>query len=81
MMELVYAETAIRQLKSLERDTRDRIVEKVHFYASQPDPLEFAEPLTGLNAYRFRVGDYRVVFQREKQMIFVLSVRRRDDAY
>jgi len=80
-MDLIYAETAIRHLKALERDTRNRIIEKVRFYTSQPDPLEFAEPLTGLNAYRFRVGDYRVVFQCEKQMIFVLSVRRRDDAY
>jgi mRNA-degrading endonuclease RelE of RelBE toxin-antitoxin system len=50
MMGLIYADTAIRQLKSLERNTRDRIIEKVLFYASQPDPLEFAEPLTGLNA-------------------------------
>jgi mRNA-degrading endonuclease RelE of RelBE toxin-antitoxin system len=80
-MEIFYADTAVRQLKSLECNIRDRIIKKVHLYASQPDPLEFAEPLTGLTAYRFRIGDYRVVFQREQHLIHVLSVRRRDEAY
>lgn len=80
-MEIFYADTAVRQLKSLERNIRDRIIKKVHLYASPPDPLEFAEPLTGLKAYRFRIGDYRVVFQREQHLIHVLSVRRRDEAY
>jgi mRNA-degrading endonuclease RelE of RelBE toxin-antitoxin system len=80
-MKIFYADTAVRQLKSLERDIRDRIIKKVHLYASQPDPLKFTEPLTGLKAYRFRIGDYRVVFQREQHLIHILSVRRRDETY
>lgn len=80
-MELFYADIAARQLKALDRQVRDRILEKVLHYANQPDPLEFAEPLTGLKACRFRVGDYRIVFERRGELIFVLSVRRRDDAY
>lgn len=80
-MELFYAEAAKQQLKALEYDVQQRILAKLHFYVSQADPLDFAEPLTGLRAHRFRVGDYRVVFQHDRDLIYVLSIRRRDEAY
>ena len=80
-MDVFYTETAKRQLKKLEHDLQERIVEKVRFYASQPDPLEFAEPLTGHDAYRFRIGAYRVAIDVEDNTITVISIRRRDEAY
>ena len=58
-----------------------RILEKVALYASQPNPLEFAEPLTGYDMYRFRVGDYRVALQINQNIMYIKSVRHRDKAY
>ena len=55
-MDVFYTDTAKRQLKKLEYDLQERIVDKVRFFVSQSDPLEFAEPLTGYDAYRFRIG-------------------------
>jgi mRNA-degrading endonuclease RelE of RelBE toxin-antitoxin system len=80
-MNVFYTETAKRQLKKLEHDLQESIVEKVRFYSSQPDPLEFAEPLAGHDAYRFRIGDYRVAVEVEDDTITVISIRRRDEAY
>jgi mRNA-degrading endonuclease RelE of RelBE toxin-antitoxin system len=80
-MDVFYTETAKRQLKKLEHDLQERIVEKVRFYAAQPDPLEFAEPLAGHDAYRFRIGGYRLAVDVEDQTITVISIRRRDEAY
>jgi mRNA interferase RelE/StbE len=80
-MDVYYTDTAKRQLKKLERHIQERIVDKVRFFVSQSDPLEFAEPLTGYDAYRFRIGDYRVTFELEDDMVRVLSIRRRDEAY
>jgi mRNA interferase RelE/StbE len=80
-MEIFYTDTAKQQLKALEHDLRERILEKLQFYASQPDPLDFAERLSGLRAFRFRVGDYRVVVQHNQSLLYVLSIRRRDEAY
>jgi mRNA interferase RelE/StbE len=80
-MDVFYTETAKRQLKKLEHDLQERIVEKVRFYATQPDPLEFAEPLTGQDVYRFRVGDFRVAIDVDDDTITVISIRRRDEAY
>jgi len=53
----------------------------MRFYEQQPDPLQFAEPLTGSQSYRFRVGDYRVIFKVMHNAIWVLAIRRRDKAY
>ena len=80
-MDVYYTDTAKRQLKKLEYDLQERIVDKVRFFVSQSDPLEFAEPLTGYDAYRFRIGDYRVTFELEDDALRVLSIRRRDEAY
>lgn len=80
-MDVYYTDTAKRQLKKLERHVQERIVDKMCFFISHSDPLEFAEPLTGYNAYRFRVGDYRLTFELENDTVRVISIRRRDDAY
>jgi len=80
-MDVYYTDTAKRQLKKLEKYIQERIVDKVRFFVSQSDPLQFAEPLTGYDAYRFRVGDFRVTFEVEDEALRVLSIRRRDEAY
>ena len=46
-MNVYYTDTAKQQLKELEKYLQIRILDKVALYASQPNPLEFAEPLTG----------------------------------
>jgi mRNA interferase RelE/StbE len=79
-MDVYYTDTAKRRLKKLDHHIQERIVDKVRFYASQPDPLHFAEPLTGYDAYRFRVGDHRVTFEVEDDTLRVLSIRHRDEA-
>ncbi len=80
-MDVYYTENAKRQLKKLETNIQERIVDKMRFFVSQSDPFQFAEPLTGYDAYRFRVGDYRVTFELEDDTARVLSIRRRDEAY
>jgi hypothetical protein len=44
-------------------------------YASLPNPLEFAEPLAGYDMNRFRVGDYRVAFQIDQNIISLADIR------
>jgi mRNA-degrading endonuclease RelE of RelBE toxin-antitoxin system len=80
-MNVYYTDTAKQQLKELERHFQKRILDKVALYASQPNPLEFAEPLIGYDMYRFRVGDYRVAFQIGQNIMYIKSVRHRGKAY
>ena len=58
----------------------NRIEEKIDFFAHQESPLLFSKSLGG-GLYRFRVGDYRVIFYIENDMIYVYKIDRRDKVY
>lgn len=73
--------TAEDQFDSLTPLHRRRISAKMRFFAAQPDPVKFAEPLTGSHEYRFRVGDYRVIFEVLHDVIWVIAIKRQDEAY
>lgn len=82
-MEIYYTHRAARQFSKLPRFVQKRIAEKMRFYASQDDPLEFAEHLTDYREgeYRFRIGDYRASFDVINGRIVILKVGRRDQMY
>lgn len=80
-MRVFYKPKAVEQLSELSAALRKRITNKVDFYAAQPDPIRFAKPLTGYDAYRFRIGEYRVIFDVVNSRIEVLLVVKRDGAY
>ena len=80
-MEVRFTATADEQLDRLPHRLQVRIVEKLDLYRNQPDPLEFAERLTGSDEYRFRVGDYRVIFEVIHGTLWVNAIKRRDEAY
>lgn len=82
-MELAFSPTALRQLSRLEKSVQERIGRKLDFYIAQKQPLQFAEKLADAKAgeWRFRVGDYRVVFDIRENRIFVISVGHRKNIY
>lgn len=83
-----YTVTAIKDLDILSQDLRSRILKKVKYYSELPDPFKQAKRLQGeLNEfYRFRVGDYRVVFRPDAEsnvlvILVVLRVAHRKEVY
>ncbi|MEK7523683.1 MAG: type II toxin-antitoxin system RelE/ParE family toxin [Patescibacteria group bacterium] len=82
-----YTKEATRDLKKLDFSTAQRMVKKIHFWGYQPDPLHFAKPLQGMgpNKYRFRVGDYRIIFEINKRgqlvVLLILRVAHRREVY
>jgi mRNA-degrading endonuclease RelE of RelBE toxin-antitoxin system len=80
-MKYIFTPTAEDDFDKLTQLNRKRIATKMRFYASQSDPLQFAEPLTGSNEYRFRIGDYRVIFEMLHDTLWVTAIKRRDEAY
>lgn len=80
-MRVEYREVAKEQLKTLPAHLQERIAKKILFYASQSDPLSFAKPLAGYDAYRFRIGNYRVIVEVESETLFVLLIVKREGAY
>ncbi len=78
---LVYTQRAIKDIRKLEQSTKKRIGRALVRY--EEDPLKYAEKLIDprLGTYRFRIGDYRVVFDLEGNKIIVLRVGHRKDIY
>ena len=79
--DLVYTQRAIKDIEGLDPKIKDRIGKALLRY--KVDPLRNAEKLTdsSLGSYRFRVGDYRIVFDIEKDKIVVLRVGHRREIY
>ena len=78
---LVYTRRSVRDIQGLDPDTKERLGRVLLRYAE--DPLNHAERLTEseLGSYRFRVGDYRVIFDLEGDEIVVLRVGHRREIY
>ena len=70
-MDVIFSRQAEDFLKKCPRDLARRIIKKIKFYASAPDPLEFAERLTDdpEAPYRYRIGDWRIKFAAENGKI------------
>ncbi|HZY30513.1 MAG TPA: type II toxin-antitoxin system RelE/ParE family toxin [Candidatus Methylomirabilis sp.] len=78
---LVYTRRAERDIQGLDPDIKERLGKALLRY--EEDPLKHAEKLTQsvLGSYRFRIGDYRVVFDLEGNEIVVLRVGHRREIY
>lgn len=73
---------AQRQLHKLPLAVQRQILNKLDYFASAPEPLQFAEPLVGRGkVYRFRVTDYRVIFELVGGRLLMTAVGRRDQIY
>ena len=78
---LVYTHRATKDIRRLPPDVQKRIGKSLLRYENEP--LKHAEKLTDarLGEYRFRVGDYRIVFDIHGHEIVVLRVGHRRDIY
>ena len=79
--EIIWSESAARQLKRLDRTVARRVFEKVG--ELREDPLRLVQKLVNSPYYRLRVGDYRVILDIHRNVlrILVLKVGHRDAIY
>ena len=78
---LVYTRRAEKDIQGLDPEIKERLGKALLRY--EEDPLKHAEKLTQsvLGSYRFRIGDYRFVFDLEGNEIVVLRVGHRREIY
>ncbi len=81
MFSVEYAKSVTKDLKSLPESLRARALNVVEDILAR-DPYQ-GKPLAGPYNYRFRVGEYRIVYSIEKELlvVFVLRIRHRKDVY
>ena len=75
---------ATRDLERLDKPVARRIAERINWLAAHLDDIR-PEPLTGNLAgfYKFRVGDYRVVYEilSTESVILIHQIEHRRDIY
>ncbi len=77
-----FVPSAARELAKLSVRERQRVAAKIDALAAQPRPPG-AEKLAGIDAWRVRAGDYRIVYEvRDRVLVvLVLAVGHRRDIY
>ena len=82
-MKIVYQEKARKFLKKISTDDRKLIIKKIEQYSENPKSLENnVKKLKGYdNFYRLRIGNYRVIFDNNGNIINILAIGLRKDVY
>jgi mRNA interferase RelE/StbE len=81
MYEVFFSDTALKQLKKLERDIQRRIIAATERIRIKPEG--YVKRLVGEPYFKLRVGDYRVILdiKGEKMIVMVLYVGHRKHIY
>jgi len=83
-----YTQIAEKDLERLDKNIAVRILKKIESYVNSSNPLSYAKKLKNftIDTYRFRVGDYRIVFRMDPGtnkiiILVVLRVLHRKEVY
>lgn len=78
-----FSPQSLKQFKKLDRKVQFRIIAKVDFFCLDTNPMKYAEPISDkeLGDWRFRIGNYRVIFDVQDNIIKILRVGHRKDVY
>ncbi len=81
---IVIRRQAQKVLSSLPSNTRARLAEKINRLGHDPDDGSLdTKRLTGVPLYRLRVGDWRIIYDRQDavRVITIEKIKTRGDAY
>lgn len=78
---LLYTKSAFNDIKQLDVVVRKRVKKKIEEYSF--NPLLYAKKLihSAIGSYRWRAGNYRIVFDIDKDKIVILRVGHRKEIY
>lgn len=82
--QIAFKITAKKDISKLNPIHQKRIGQKIDFFMHQPNPVSFAIKLTPgkmTEQYRWRIGDYRILFDVKGKKITVLAVAHRRGVY
>ena len=82
MYSIIYKKTSARELLNLPAEPAIRIRNAINNLATTPFPRD-CKKLTGIEAYRIRIGNYRVIYSVEssKLIILIIKIAHRRDVY
>jgi len=80
MFNIQWKEDAIKELEKLERNLSSRIYKKISSLKENFDSVDIKR-LQNSDLFRLRIGDYRVLFEINKELITILKIGHRKNIY
>ena len=76
MYVIKYSESALKDIKKLDQQTKNSIINKVREIELSKDPMSLAKPIISQykNIFRFRIGDFRLVFEKKDRELCLLII-------
>jgi mRNA interferase RelE/StbE len=78
---ILYTKTAVSDIKQLDIVVKKRLKKKIETYAK--NPITNAKKLLNfsIGSYRWRVGDYRIIFDIDDNNLVILRIKHRRESY
>jgi len=78
---LVYTQRAVKDIQKLDSQVKERIGKTLLKY--KKNPKKYSKKMVNFShgTYRFRIGDFRVIFDLEDDDIIILRVGHRKEIY
>jgi len=80
-MNIQIQESAIKDLKKIDKSTSKKILYKIKNLEYYPDISNIKKLKNHYPPMRYRIGDYRVLFEIVDDTIVVVNIKHRKDAY
>ena len=74
MYTLIYSSAALKQLEKLDKPLQERILSTLERLRIRPESCNIKK-LIGMEGYRLRVGNYRIIFDMEKDKLLILILK------
>ena len=81
MYRILLTKRALKDLEKIDIDAKTRIGNKLKILMNDPSGNSKKLSNPSIGTYRFRVGDYRIIFDLEIEDIIILRIGHRKDIY
>ncbi len=77
-----YDPKALKQLQKLDKSVVSKILDGIEEFSNNPVLTKIKKLKTPFDgAYRLRIGDYRIVFYQENDLMLISKISHRKDVY
>ncbi len=82
MYKIYIEKVALKSLTKIDHQHQTRLINSIRELAKEPRPKN-SKKLKGRNAFRIRIGNYRIIYEieHEKLTILVVSIGHRKNIY
>ena len=81
-MNVILSNRAEKQLRALPKIDQLAVAQKIRHIREIPRGVPQEEKLSGYtNIYRVRIGNYRIVYRKTTQQLYIILIHHRKDVY